>query len=295
MTDETRGALAIVGSSLGYGALTVLAKLALEAGVDILPLLAWRFTIGSVLVWSFVLATGRRAPAGGRALGVVALGVVYAGNSLAFMIGLERIPASLASLVFFTYPVVTVMLARVWGREPLTPRRLSCLALATAGCALTVGHGVGAADPVGIGWVLLAVALISCFIVASHGALSKVPPIGGTAVLLTTTALALGGAGLAGGGLAVPPEPRVLWLIAALGVVSTALPVTLFLLGIQWIGPARAAILSTMEPVVTVSLAAFVLGDRLSGRQWLGGVLILAGVVWLRLERGPPGAEPHAP
>lgn len=295
MKPEARGTLAVVGSSLGYGALAVLAKLAFEAGVRVLPLLGWRFVIGSGLLWAFVLLTGRPVPVGRRATGVVLLGALYAGNSLAFMVGLERIPASLASLVFFTYPAVTVVMARFVSREPLTARRLLCLGLATAGCALTVGQGVTGADPTGVAWVLLGVLLISAFIVASHGVLSRVPPLGGTAVLLTTTAAVLGLAAMFVTGPGVPLEPRALLLLAALGIVSTAIPVTLFLLGIQWIGPGRAAILSTLEPVVTVSLAALVLDELMSPGQLLGGALILAGAIWLRLERGPPAAEPHAP
>lgn len=295
MMQETRGTLAIVGSSLGYGALAVLAKLAFDAGVGVLPLLAWRFVIGSALVWAFVLATRRPVPTGSNATGVIVLGVLYAGNSIAFMLGLERIPASLASLVFFTYPAVTVLLARLTAGEPLTVRRIVCLALATAGCALTVGQGMTGVDPRGVAWVLLGVLLISTFIVASHGVLSRVPPLGGTAVLLTATAVVFGLAALGGSGVGVPLEPRPLLLLAALGVASTAVPVTLFLLGIQWIGPGRAAILSTLEPIVTVALAALVLGEVLSSTQLLGGSLILTGVIWLRLERGPPAAEPHAP
>lgn len=297
MRPDTRGTLAIVGSSLGYGALAVLAKLAFDAGVGVLPLLTWRFVVGSALVWAFVLLAGRPVPLGRRATGVVLLGTLYAGNSLAFMVGLERIPASLASLVFFTYPAVTVVMARFRGGEPLTRRRLICLGLATAGCALTVGQGTSGVDldPLGVAWVLVGVLLISTFIVASHGVLARVPPLGGTAVLLTTTAAVLGLAALLTSGVGVPLEPRPLLLLAALGALSTAVPVTLFLLGIQWIGPGRAAILSTMEPVVTVFLATIVLDEILSPRQLLGGALILAGVIWLRLERGPPAAEPHAP
>ncbi len=295
MKPETRGTLAIVGSSLGYGALAVLAKLALEAGVGVLPLLTWRFLIGGALVWLFVLGTGRPAPPGARAAGAVGLGVLYAGNSFAFMIGLERLPASLASLVFFTYPAVTVLLARLLGTEPLSATRVLSLALATSGCALILGGGLTGVDPVGVAWVLLGVALISAFILASHPILSRVPPLGGTAVLLSTAAAVLGLAALATTGVGVPLAPRPVALLVALGLVSTAVPVTLFLLGIQWIGPGRASILSTMEPVVTVALAAIVLDERLSGGQLLGGALILAGVAWLRLERGPPDVEPHAP
>jgi drug/metabolite transporter (DMT)-like permease len=292
MRTETRGTLAILGSSLGYGALAILAKLALGRGVGVVPLLAWRFLIAAAVLWPIVVAGRLGVPGRARAGGVAALGILYAGNALAFMTGLERIPAALASLIFFTYPVVTVLLARVWIGEPLTSRRIVSLAAASLGCALIIGQGVTTLEPLGIAFVLLAVVLIAAFIVRSHATLARVPPLGAIALLMTTTAIALTGIGLARGGLAVPTDPRTLSLLAMLGVLSTAIPVTLFLLGIQWIGPARAAIFSTVEPLVTVALAAMVLGERLSPLQTMGGALILGGVVWLRLERPvSPGAS----
>lgn len=293
MRSETRGTLAILGSSLGYGALAVLAKLALDRGVGVVPLLAWRFLIASAIVWPVALLAGDGVPRRSNLGGVVRLGVLYAGNSLAFMAGLARIPASLASLIFFTYPAVTVVLARIWVGERLTPRRITSLAIAMVGCSVIVGQGVSTLDGVGILWVLVAVIIIACFIILSHGTLARVPPLGGTAVLLTTTAVILTGVAFARDGIGVPTDTTTLWLLAALGIVSTAIPVTLFLLGIQWIGPARAAIFSTLEPTITVALAAVVLGERLTPIQLLGGALILIGVIWLRLERSPAKDAPH--
>ena len=39
--------------------------------------------------------------------------------------------------------------------------------------------------------------------------------------------------------------------------------------------------LSTLEPVVTVSLAALLLGESLSAMQWIGGASVLGAVLWL--------------
>ncbi|WP_419948288.1 DMT family transporter [Candidatus Palauibacter sp.] len=293
MRNITRGLLVVFLASLGYGALPVLAKLALAEGVDVLPLLAWRFVLGSALVWTFVLVAGRPRPPRGRVAGLCLLGVLYAVNAVCYMLGLERLPASLATLVFFTYPAVTVVLARVWVGERLTRRRLTALGLATAGCALTVGTGVGSGDLLGVGLILLSVVLLAAWIVRSHAVLRGLPPVSSTATVITSTAVAIALAGLLTGGLGVPLAPAPLALLAAIGLFSTAVPITAFLIGIQWIGPARAAIAATFEPVVALTLAAFILGDRLSGGQWLGAGLILAGVLWLRLERHPDPVDAH--
>lgn len=293
MRKITRGLLVVFLASLGYGALPIFAKLALAAGVEVLPLLAWRFLIGSGLLWLFVAATGRARPPRGRWMGLVLLGLLYALNAVCYMLGLDRLPASVATLVLFSYPAMTVLLARLWVGERLTPRRIAALALTTAGCALTVGTGLGGGDPLGVGLVLLGVVFLASWIVRSHGVLAGLPPISATATVLASTAVAISIAGLATGGVGVPLAPAPLLLLGAIGLFSTAIPITAFLIGIQWIGPGRAATAATMEPAVTLALAAAVLGDRLSAGQWLGAALILAGVVALRLEPGSDVADGH--
>jgi drug/metabolite transporter (DMT)-like permease len=67
--------------------------------------------------------------------------------------------------------------------------------------------------------------------------------------------------------------------------------ISLLLAGIVRTGATRAALLSTVEPVVTIALAAVLLGDRLSGPQLAGGGLVLAAVLltqWRRPEPIPP-------
>jgi len=109
-----------------------------------------------------------------------------------------------------------------------------------------------------------------------------------TAIVLTVAALAFDDLSLGGGrsGLA---------LVLALSLLSTALPITLFLVGIRHVGAGRAAILSTIEPVVTVLLAAAVLGERIGALQAVGGALILTGILWLRAERPLPPSEVPTP
>jgi drug/metabolite transporter (DMT)-like permease len=72
------------------------------------------------------------------------------------------------------------------------------------------------------------------------------------------------------------------WL-AMLGIiiVSTIIPVVTFLAGLERVGPTNAAMLSTLEPVVTVLLAAWLFGDKLLPIVMIGGGLILVAVILL--------------
>ena len=64
-------------------------------------------------------------------------------------------------------------------------------------------------------------------------------------------------------------------------IISTIIPVVTFLAGLERIGPTNAAMLSTLEPVVTVLLAAWLFGDKLLPIVMLGGGLILIAVIML--------------
>jgi len=70
-------------------------------------------------------------------------------------------------------------------------------------------------------------------------------------------------------------------LIVGFVLIATAIPILFFIVGLQLIGPSRAAILSTFEPATTVLLAVLILGEGANPIQYVGGALILASVLVL--------------
>jgi drug/metabolite transporter (DMT)-like permease len=72
------------------------------------------------------------------------------------------------------------------------------------------------------------------------------------------------------------------WLIVAATVfIATVIPVATFLAGLKRIGPTDASMLSTLEPVVTVLLAAWLFAETLQPITLFGGALILIAVIVL--------------
>ncbi|MHA7187956.1 EamA family transporter, partial [Burkholderia pseudomallei] len=69
--------------------------------------------------------------------------------------------------------------------------------------------------------------------------------------------------------------------LVAIALVSTVAAMLAFFAGLARLGAARTSMLSTLEPVVTVALAAELFGETLTPLQWAGGVAILAAVLWL--------------
>nr|MBA2565575.1 EamA family transporter [Gemmatimonadota bacterium] len=88
---------------------------------------------------------------------------------------------------------------------------------------------------------------------------------------------------IAAGGPEIPATPRSWLLVATIALVSTALSILAMLASTRRIGAATTSVILTLEVAVTALLAALLLGEALAPRQYVGGSLILAGVVLVRL------------
>lgn len=93
-----------------------------------------------------------------------------------------------------------------------------------------------------------------------------------------------------------PTFPRSIdgWAaLLAIALISTVLAILAFFAGMTRLGPTNAALLSTVEPIVSVLLGALILSEILTAPRILGGVLILGAVILLtrgavRVESEPP-------
>jgi drug/metabolite transporter (DMT)-like permease len=295
MRSERIGALAIVASAVGYGFVAVLLKLALEAGAHPLALAAWRFIVAAVAVWLLLAVRRRPLPSRGALPGLCGLGALYSLDALLFTIALQWVAASTATLVFYAYPVAVVLLAAAFLSEPLTRRRLIACGLTVLGCALTAGGSPEGGRPLGFLLVLLAMSALAVYIVSGRRILAREPAHASAAVIITTSAILLAAVALVSGEIELGGGRQALLLVLLLAVVCTAVPITLFVVGLKRVDAGRAAILSTLEPVVTVIVAAALLGERIGAIQVAGGIAILGGVLGLRSERPLPDAERVTP
>jgi drug/metabolite transporter (DMT)-like permease len=289
---RSSGTLMCLGSGAAFGAMGVFGKLAYGDGATVGTLLAVRFVLAAALFWALLLAGGagrevraldRRDVGVGLALGTCG----YATQAGCYFAALERIDASLLSLLLYTFPAIVAAAAVALGRERLDGRRLAALALASGGLVLVVaGAGGGALDPLGAALGLGAAVVYSTYILVSEGIAARLRPQVLSALVCTGAAvpLVVGAAVL---GELRPGDLTVAgwsWL-ACLAVVSTVASISLFFAGLPRVGPTTASILATVEPLVTVLLAFLVFGELLGASQLAGGALVLAAVLALHARR----------
>ena len=254
----------------------------------------WRYVVASVAVAILhgVLA-GRLPPLSARQwLGVTLLGATgVAAYNLCFMIGLQTVPASRASLIVALNPAVTFLGAIVLFGERVSPARAAGVALALTGAGIVLGHGnplslfaggLGAGDAIVFGCVLS----WSSYTLIGKRILVGLTPLAATAYasFVGTALLALVALWLPApmsGGIAPPAASAGAWVaLVFLGVFGTAVAFVWFYDGVRALGPARASVFINLVPVAAVLLGFLLLNERLEWSMLAGGLAVVAGV-WL--------------
>jgi drug/metabolite transporter (DMT)-like permease len=283
LRDERRGVLLVLLSATAYGTLPVFARIAFGRGMTLAGLLTWRFVLA---VAGFAIAArglGPPLPLATR-LRLWSAGLIFVANSLAYFLALRRVPVSLLSLILYTYPVIVTLLSAAAGVEVFRLRNLLAALLALAGAAVT-SSGSAAVDPLGVVLAFGSALLYSVYIVAGTRLARGVPSEAAAAhVAHVSLAVYLPWAAWAGE-LAPPPDAPAWASVVALGAFCTVVALRAFLAGLQRVGPSRAAVLSCFEIVVTLTLAATVLGEPLTPRLALGGALIVGAVLLEQIGR----------
>jgi drug/metabolite transporter (DMT)-like permease len=280
MNDRVCGALLVALSAAAFGAMAILARFAYADGADVVAVLFLRFAIAAALMSAFIVASGRRWPRGRNLVVLLAMGGIgYVGQSLSFFSALNHASAGLVALLLYLYPFLVTLLEALVLRRPLERRRLLAVGVALGGTALTLGGGIGG-EPLGVLLGVLAALIYSIYIIAGGTVLTREDPLAAATVVMIAAAAVFGGAVLATA--PVFPAERAGWLaVLVIALLCTAVAMGAFFAGVRSLGPADAATLSTLEPVVTIALASIFLGEPMQVHQLAGGALILAAVVWL--------------
>jgi drug/metabolite transporter, DME family len=303
------GAGLVVLAAVCYGTLGPASRFAEEAGVESLSLVTWRAGVGAVVVALFIgarLAAGAARPVRLRDIPrrdrwfMAGAAVANTFLNLSVFVAFTRISIALALLVFYLYPAMVAVVSVIWFGERLDRLRWAALAVSLGGLMLVLAGepaGVGALDALGIGLAFVgAVAQVFYVLAARHG-FGHIPGAQAAALMMGGAMTLYVAIAFLSGSLATLASPLAsvdaLWPVVVAGVIGAGVPTVAYITGIRMLGPSRAAILATLEPVVGVLLAAVLLAEQPTPIQVVGGALILVAAVLLQL-RGGPAAEHEA-
>jgi drug/metabolite transporter, DME family len=281
-----------ISASLGRAAFTgrLLPRGQSLGAIDPLILSQSRTTF-SMLVLLPLLALMR----GGRALRlpkrdiahIFLLGILgVAASNYCYYLAIQRTNVATAIILQYTAPawVLIYMVAR--GQQKPTVARVSAVALAIAGIAMVIGiigPGNLRLDTVGVIASLLAAFSFAFYNVGGHSILARYDR---WIVLLWTLIAA------ASFWIVVNPPWKIAaahysgtqWLfLLVFALVSVLGPFSLYFAGLQHLEPTRAIVVSCLEPVFSILIAAVALGEIMKPLQTVGIVMVLAAILLVQM------------
>ena len=255
-----------------------------------------RYAIGFLCLVPALVATGTRMRFAARDLVPIAgLGIVQFGVLIALLnVGLQTVPAGRASLVFATFPLLTMLVAALLGREGLSWAKSVGVVLTIAGVALALADRLDGAPPDRGGEAIVLLAALCgavCTVlyrpyVARYSALA----VGAMAMLASVAFLAV----LAAGEAPAAALPRLGWgawaAILFIGLGSGA-GYFLWLWALSRTTPTRVTIFLGLGPVTATILGALLLGEPLGWLPLAGLATLLLG---LRIALGGRLRQPRS-
>ncbi|HVP92028.1 MAG TPA: DMT family transporter [Terriglobales bacterium] len=241
------------------------------------------------------LAIGLAAAAGHRPLRValprdrlllILCGLVLAAHWTMFFRSVQASTVAVALLSYSSFPVFTAFLEPWLLRERWDPSSLALAFLTVAGVFLIVpGRDLRSPEGLGVAWGLGSGLTFSLLSLVNRRLASRLPSptvafhqdLWAALFLLPLVVLR-------------PPAvtARDMGLLAVLGVFGTAGAHTLFIEGLKRIRARAASIISSLEPVYGIALAALFLKESPSLRTVSGGALILAAALAVTMRAGRP-------
>ena len=292
--NERIGLVYTAIATFAYSFVPVLSRAILTTDFPAFDLAIWRFGLATPTIWLMIywrqrtnpVITDQRLPR----LKLMGVGSIMAGVVVTTFVGLERIPASTFIVVFYSYPAMVAVLSTFIGIH-LTARSWIALVLTLIGILITSPDFF---EKLGNGEITgyLAI-LVSAFLLAIYFILnSKVTR--GYVDLPRASAWTITGAFVPLAFLAlfvdvqIPVEAHVWGNLVGLAVLGTAISIFTLLIGINKLGAARAAILTTAQIPLSILLAVLLIGEQLTVNHIAGSILIMMSVVLLNTRVNVP-------
>lgn len=287
MNNFFKGALLSLISAFGFALLPIFALFAYQGHINVTTLLFIRFFFGALLFFSYVFIKYQKVTVQLKDLFYLFVlgGICYNLQSQFYFSAVKYISPSLAALLLYTYPMTVTILTFFIDKEKITKAVGASVGLSFIGLILILGMSLGKVRGLGILLALGAALVYSVYIIIGNRVVRRMPPLVMSAFIAAFSAIGQLVFGVLSGELNFNFASSIWLPVIGLILFSTVIAMLFFFKGMELIGPAKASIISMMEPVFTVVLSTIILKDHLTLLQLTGGVLVLAGAGWVVWSR----------
>lgn len=285
LTKQSLGILIVLFSAVSFGAVTPFARIAYDRGVSVVTVMVARYAVAGIAVILYLAWHRQRWRLSGNLIWkTLGLSVVLGMASYAYLGSIKYIPVSLSALIYYTYPILVSLFTYLIGKRRSLGKDRIAHYLTFGGQLLSL---VGLLFLLRLSWnalnltgvLLAAFSAVSFALVFTFGGrlLRTVPPMVLNLYIAIVNIIFFTAVGMLSSGFS-PPGDYQGWI----GILGVAVFFTLgflgFFVGVRMIGPSRAACLTNIEPVVTITLAILLLAEPFTSWQFIGGGAVIIGI-----------------
>jgi drug/metabolite transporter (DMT)-like permease len=290
-----RGSVLFAAMSVIWGIPYLLIKVA-DGGVSVPVLVFSRVAVGALLLLPVALRGRQLGALRGHWRWLIAFALFEIIGPFALLSSAEkRLASSTTGLLVAAVPIIGAVLAQfTGGQDRLTPVRWTGLIVGFGGVAVLAGPDAAHGDALSVAEVLLTALGYAIGPMIANRKLQAVPPAAVNTVCLGLAALVYA----VPAALSLPPavpSAKVILSLLGLGAICTATAFLVFFALIAEVGPARATVITYVNPAVAVALGVLVLGEHLTPEIAGAFVLILGGSVLATRSSSRPPSIPETP
>lgn len=289
MRNEFKGAILIVVAAFFWGIAATAAKFILNTNVNPFKLVNMRLNIAFVLLFLILLIFDRQklkiTLQDAKYLAVLGL-VGLVGVQTTYYFTVATLNVSMAIFLQYLAPAMIVIYSIVFLKERLSSTILMSLGISLLG-SICIILGRDTAGSSALNVIGLITGLASAFFLCFYTIFGKTC----TARVNAWTVLlyAVGFGALA---YSFVSPPWVLWrgttlmefaYVSYLSIFATIIPFGLYFSGLRYLTSSSASILAMLEPVVASISAYFLLNEKMTFVQILGGLLIIVAVIIINI------------
>ena len=274
----------VVLAAIFWGILVVFVRAFGQADFKSMEIVTLRVYSSAIFGWVFLLLFDRRGQRSAATptlhhfhlrdswcfIGTGLVSIVF--FSYCYFRNVEESSAAVAAILMYTSPIFVTLLSAIFFKEKFTKTKLLALLLAIIGCALVSGiaSGIGTTPSPGAGGIaspsFLGIALglgsgigYALYSIFGRFALDK----GYSSFMVTAMTFTFACVGvlpfidIIGLVTRLITEPKYILLALVMGLVGSCTPFALYTLGLRYMEASKAAILATLEPIVTALVGTF--------------------------------------
>jgi drug/metabolite transporter (DMT)-like permease len=271
---------AFAAVSVLWGIPYLFIKIADDGGMPPLVLAWGRVSLGAVVLLLVAWRGGTLTTLRGRGRPLLAFAVLEIAIPFPLIaLGETKVASSTAAIVIAAVPlIITLLVLRFEPSERVTGRRLVGLVVGFAGVAALVGVDISGdgGELLGVGAILIAACGYASAPLILKRHLIDLDPTAVMAACLTIAAAILTPFAIVDWP-STAPSTGAFAAVAVLGFVCTALALVLMAILIGLAGPARASVITYINPVIALGLGIVFLSESPGAGSLIGLVLILVG------------------